>query len=164
MPELSASSSVAVPSRSALKALLWAWLLAGTLDLGAALIYYAHASRVQAIRLLQGIASGVLGDKAFASGPATAILGLGLHYSIALIWTVAFFVFVRRLKKPLPNRFVIGMAYGVVVWMVMNLIVVPLSNVRHAPLQLSQSIVGAVILMFCIGLPISMIVGRLHEG
>jgi hypothetical protein len=164
MAELSSSSSVAVPGRSVLKALLWAWLSAGTLDISAALIYHAHASRVRAIRLLQGIASGVLGDKAFVSGPETAILGLGLHYSIALIWTLVFFLFVQRLKKPLPNLFVIGMVYGVVVWMVMNLIVVPLSNVHHAPLQLSQSIVGAVILMFCIGLPISMIVGRPHGG
>jgi uncharacterized membrane protein YagU involved in acid resistance len=52
------------------------------------------------------------------------------------------------------------MAYGVVVWLVMNVIVLPLSNVRHARFNLPQAIVGAIILMFCIGLPLAMIVGR----
>jgi hypothetical protein len=56
------------------------------------------------------------------------------------------------------------MAYGIVVWFVMNMIVLPLSNVRQGPFNLFQAIVGAVILMFCIGLPIAMIVGRSHEA
>lgn len=42
----------------------------------------------------------------------------------------------------------------------MNLIVLPLSNVRRGPFDLEQAVIGAVILMFCIGLPIATIVGR----
>ncbi|HTI36034.1 MAG TPA: hypothetical protein VL484_00635 [Vicinamibacterales bacterium] len=42
----------------------------------------------------------------------------------------------------------------------MNLVVLPLSNVAHRPLRLQPSIVGAVILMICIGVPIAAIVGR----
>ena len=164
MPQLSSASAFVVPRRNAFKAILLAWLVAGTLDIGAAVIYYAHASRVQTTRLLQGIASGVLGDKAFAGGLETAVLGLGLHYAIALIWTLVLFVFLGRLRRLLTNLFVIGMAYGVVIWVVMNLVVLPLSNVHHAPVHLSPALVGAVILMCCVGLPISMIVGRHHEG
>jgi hypothetical protein len=163
MPELSAASAVA-PRRNALNAVLWAWLVAGTLDIAAAIIFYANASSAQTVRLLQGIASGVLGDTAFAGGLETAVLGLGLHYSIALIWTLLFFVFLGRLRRLPTNRVVIGLAYGVVIWMVMNLVVLPLSNVRHAPIHVSQALVGAVILMLCVGLPISMIVGRQREG
>jgi hypothetical protein len=57
---------------------------------------------------------------------------------------------------PIP----IGLAYGVVVWSVMNLVVLPLSNARRGPFNLSGAIIAAVILMFCIGLPIATIVGR----
>jgi hypothetical protein len=153
-----------VPPRNAVKAVLWAWLLAGTLDISAAVIFYAHASRVQTMRLLQGIASGVLGDKAFTGAFETAMLGLALHYAIALIWTLVFLVIVRRVTGRFTNLFVVGMAYGVIVWIVMNLIVLPLSNVRHAPIYLPQAIIGAVILMFCIGLPIALTVGRYREG
>jgi uncharacterized membrane protein YagU involved in acid resistance len=163
MPELSSASAVA-PRRNALNAVLCAWVVAGTLDILAAVIYYTNASSAQTIRLLQGIASGVLGDEAFTGGMETAMLGLGLHYSIALIWTLVFFVFLGRLRRPLTNRLVIGLAYGVVIWMVMNLVVLPLSNVRHAPIHLSQAVVGAVILMLCVGLPISIIVGRQNGG
>ena len=143
--------------------LLSAWLVAGTLDISAAIIYYAHASKAQTIRLLQGIASGAVGDAAFVGGTPTAIFGLGLHYSIALIWTVVFFLCLQRMKGLRAHLLVVGLSYGVIVWMVMNLIVLPLSNVRHAPLRFIPSVVGAVILMFCIGLPISIIVGKHFE-
>lgn len=159
MPMSSSSTAAAAPRR-ALITVLWAWLLSGTLDISAAVLYYAHASILRTTRLLQGIASGVLGEKAFAGGLQTAMLGLALHYVIALAWTVALFVFFRRVRRPIENRFAIGMVYGVIVWMVMNLIVVPMSHVRHAPIQLPQAIVGAVILMFCIGLPTAMILGK----
>jgi hypothetical protein len=157
-------STVAVPSRRALGAVLIAWLLAGTLDISAAAIYYPLASGVKVTTLLQGIASGVLGDKAFAGGLETAMLGLALHYLIALIWTLVFLLVFRSVKGRFTNLFLIGMAYGIVVWFVMNMIVLPLSNVRQGPFNLPQAIVGAVILMFCIGLPIAMIVGRSHEA
>jgi hypothetical protein len=153
-------STVAVPSRRALKAVLSAWLLAGTLDISAAAIYYPLASGVKVRTLLQGIASGVLGDDAFAGGLGTAVLGLALHYLVALVWTLIFLLALRTVKGRFTNLFLVGMAYGIVVWVVMNLIVLPLSNVHHASFNLPQAIVGAVILMFCIGLPIAMIVGR----
>jgi hypothetical protein len=141
---------------------VFAWLLAGTLDISAAVIYYPLASGVKVTTLLQGIASGVLGDKAFVGGLDTAALGLALHYLIALIWTLVFLLVFRRLKRLRTNLFLVGLAYGVLVWIVMNTVVLPLSNVHHAPFNLPQAVVGAVILMFCIGLPIAMIVGKYH--
>jgi hypothetical protein len=160
MIQLSASATIAVQRRRAIKAVLCAWLLAGTLDIAAASIYYPLASGVKVMTLLQGIASGVVGEKAFVGGLATAALGVALHYLIALIWTLVLFGVFRKVYELVANRFVIGMAYGIVVWIVMNLIVLPQSRVHQAPFNLSKAIVGAVILMFCIGLPIAMIVGK----
>jgi hypothetical protein len=162
MTQLSSSSSVAVASQGSLKAVVFAWLLAGTLDISAAFIYYPLTSGVKVATLLQGIASGVLGNKAFMGGLETAALGLALHYLIALIWTLIFLLAFRRSKGLRTHLFFVGMAYGVLVWIVMNTIVLPLSNVHQAPFSLPQAVVGAVILMFCVGLPIAMILGKYY--
>ena len=157
MSQLSPGSNT--PQR-AVRAFLVAWLVAGTLDISAAIAVYSGAYGVNVAGLLQGIASGVLGDQAFVGGHATALLGLALHYLIALIWTLIFFVLSRSSKWLIRNLFLTGIAYGVVVWFVMNVIVLPLSNVRRAPFTWTQAIISASILMLCIGIPIATIVGK----
>ncbi len=142
------------------KVLLKAWIVAGTLDITTACIYYPLTTGVRVVRLLQGIASGALGARAFEGGLRTAALGVAFHYVIALIWTLVFLLAARRFRGLTRNAFAVGMAYGVVVWIVMNLVVLPLSNVRQGPFHLTGAVIGAVILMFCIGLPIAAIVGR----
>lgn len=141
---------------------LLGWLVAGTLDITAAITYYPLTANVSAIRILQGIASGVLGPRAFQGGYRTAALGLALHYLIAFIWTAVFFVALRLFKAFLRNLIATGVAYGVLVWAVMNLVVLPLSNVRHAPFNPSAALVAAAFLICCIGLPLAGIIGR-HE-
>jgi hypothetical protein len=146
--------------RSDLRAVLLAWLVAGTLDITAALTYYPLTAGVRAERILQGIASGVFGSSAFSGGARAAALGLLFHYLIALIWTVLFFLAARRVGVLTRHAIPVGLAYGVVVWAVMNLIVVPLSNARRGPFDPKQAVIAAVILMVCIGLPIVGIIGR----
>jgi uncharacterized membrane protein YagU involved in acid resistance len=139
---------------------LFAWLLAGTLDIAAAIFIYAFPSGAKVTRLLQGIASGLLGAKAFSGGLRTAALGLTLHYLIALIWTFVGLLGLLTFKGISRHLVLGGLAYGAVVWLSMNLIVLPLSNVHHNPIQLVPATVGATILMFCIGLPIALVIGR----
>ena len=137
--------------------ILLAWLLAGTLDITAAFVYYVGSSATGAERLLQGIASGVLGAAAFTGGAATAVLGLLLHYLIALIWTVVLFAAFRVVTPLRRHSVVTGIAYGVVVWLAMNLIVLPLSNVRQVPIRVGPAVTAVVILVLCIGLPMSLV-------
>lgn len=139
-----------------------AWLLAGTLDIAAAILYYVGPSRARAERLLQGIASGALGRSAFEGGAATAALGLVLHYTIALIWTMLFLMASRKLGAMRRHLVLIGVAYGIVVWFVMNLVVLPLSRVSRAPFQPRAAAIAGLILICCIGLPISLVIGRLE--
>jgi hypothetical protein len=58
-------------------------LFAGTLDIAEALIFNEWRG-ITPTRVLQYIASGVLGTASFRGGPASAGLGLALHYLIAL--------------------------------------------------------------------------------
>lgn len=147
------------PARGAVRTILLAWLVAGTLDILVAVTYYPLTAHITVISLLQGIASGLLGPRAFAGGVGTAVLGLACHYFIALIWTLVFFVVYPRLKILARNLIVTGLAYGVFVGLVMNLIVVPLSRTPKGPFSLSHFLIAIFILLFTIGLPIAAIVG-----
>ncbi len=51
-----------------------AWLVAGTLDITAAVTYYPLTASVRAERILQGIASGLLGTGAFDGSAGTRIV------------------------------------------------------------------------------------------
>ena len=151
--------SAAPPRRTALVVMI-AWVLAGTLDITTAVFYYVGPSSARVARLLQGIAAGVLGARAFDGGVATALLGLALHYLIALIWTLVFLVACRTLGALRRHLVLTGIVYGIIVWLVMNLAVLPLSNVARGPFQPRAATIAAIILILCVGLPISLVIGR----
>lgn len=142
--------------RPALPTILRAGLVAGTLDISAALIIYPH-SMAGRVKLLQGIASGILGKASFDGGLGTAALGLLLHFAIAMSWAAIYFAASRRIaflvQHPIPSAVI----YGIVVYFVMNRVVVPLSAIGPRPFVLSQALLAAGILVVCIGLPIALI-------
>ncbi len=156
------TNTSSAPSQSSvpLRTILLAWIVAGTLDVTTAVTYYPLTANVTSTQILQGIASGLLGAQAFQGGSATAALGLALHYLIAFVWTIVFYVLAKNVRVLTRRPLIVGPLYGTVVWLVMNLVVLPLSRVTHRPLRLQPSIVGAVILMICIGVPIATIIGR----
>ncbi len=152
-----------VKHKSLLKTIMWAWLLAGTLDITAASLYYPLIYKFRLILLYQNIASGVFGERAFAGGIPMAAIGLTFHYLIALTWTILFFLIFPRIRMLSKNSFATGMIYGALVWFAMNLIVLPLSGVQRSPFDIGRAIIAALFLMFCIGLPISLIIGKYYS-
>ena len=152
--------SSAATTRRTVIVVIVAWLLAGTLDITTAVLFYLGPSSARAVRLLQGIASGVLGARAFDGGATTAWLGIALHYLIALIWTLVFLVAFRTLGALRRHLVLTGIVYGIIVWLVMNLVVLPLSNASRGPFQLRAAAIAAIILILCIGLPISLVIGH----
>ncbi len=160
MVSTSVRSATSARTRRTAFAVLLAWLLTGTLDITTAILYYVGPSGARAARLLQGIASGLLGRQAFAGGLGTALLGLALHYLIALIWTLVLVVALNTYRGLRRHLVLTGIVYGVVVWFVMNLVVLPVSRVQHAPIRLEAAIIAAIILVLCIGLPNALVIGR----
>src|SRR5258707_12203656 len=79
---------------NALHSLLWAGFACGVLDITAAFVVYGFFG-LKPMRLLQGIASGLLGPNAFKGGVATALLGLLCHFVIAF-GAAAVYVFASR--------------------------------------------------------------------
>lgn len=142
------------------RAILWGGLIAGTLDILAAFIN-SGLRGVSPTRVLQAIASGLLGADSFKGGFATAALGLILHFFVATTATAVYYAASRKLKMLIEQPIVCGLAYGIPVYLVMNLVVLPLSAVPFKPPRTLEAVATAVlILMFCVGLPIALVVRR----
>lgn len=140
-------------------AVLWAGLACGVMDITAALIVYGYLG-LKPVRLLQGIASGLLGPKAFDGGFVTAALGFLCHFIIAYGAATVFFVASRAIRPLVDHAVVSGALYGVAVYFFMNRIVVPFSGAAKRPFSLKLMIIGVIIHIFCVGLPISLCVRR----
>lgn len=78
-------------------------------------------------RILQGIAAGALGKASFSGGLATALLGAGFQWLIGCGFVLAYALMARHANLLLryPHRY--GIAYGMALYIVMSLVVVPLS-------------------------------------
>ena len=140
-------------------AVLWAGLACGILDITAAFIVYGFFG-AKPVPLLQGIASGLLGPKAFDGGLATALLGLLCHFVIAFGAATVYFVASRGVRILIDHAIFSGALYGVAVYFFMNRVVVPLSAAAKRPFSMKLMIIGVIIHIFCVGLPISLSVRR----
>jgi hypothetical protein len=134
-------------------------LIIGAMDITAATVQ-AISRGATATRLLQFVASGLIGQRAFQGGAATAGLGLGLHFVIAFTLVTVFYAASRNFVLLRRYAAVSGLLYGLIVFGVMNLIVLPLSAAkpRHS---LSGDLIQIGIHLFIIGLPTSLLVRRL---
>jgi hypothetical protein len=149
---------------TAFSTLLTAWLVAGTLDGLSAIVFFGPVlGRLTVTQLFQYIASAVQGKQAFAGGAAAAWLGVLLHYSVALIFTVLYFLLFPSIRAFARHKVLAGLCYGIVVWVIMNFCVLPLTQVNRAPMRVAGSVKDMLILMVMIGLPISLIVYRYYR-
>ena len=140
--------------------IFWGGLIAGTLDIIAACVTAWLRGGTNPIRVLQFIASGILGAESFSGGAKTALLGLALHFLIATVATALFYFASRKLFFLIEHPIAAGLLYGVLVYAFMNFVVVPLSAVAQRPATGLGRITGLLIIMFCVGLPIALIVRR----
>jgi uncharacterized membrane protein YagU involved in acid resistance len=144
---------------NATKAIVSAGTICGIMDITAALVVYGTIG-AKPLRLLQGIAGGVLGPRTYTGGIATAVLGLALHFVIAFGAATVFFIASRGIRSLLDHAVVSGVLYGIVVYFFMQHVVIPLSRANHNPFSLKFMIIGIIIHIFCVGLPIALSVRK----
>jgi hypothetical protein len=144
-----ASVTLSVGSPKALFPILIGAFTAGFLDLTCAFVFYG-------VGVPRVIAAGLLGLEALKGGWAIYTLGVALQFSIAVAATATYHAASLKLEFLKDHAFVCGLFYGIAVFLVMNLIVLPLSALHATgPFQLGELIQGLLVHMFCIGLPIS---------
>lgn len=135
----------------------WTAIVVGGFVSGALDIIYACVRGVQAgatsERVLQSVASGLIGRPAFEGGGGTAALGLGLHFAMTLVMAAIYVVAAARVPALRTWWWLAGPAYGAAIYLVMNRVVVPLSAWPGKPFPLNLS--GLAVHMFFVGLTIA---------
>jgi hypothetical protein len=152
------------PLRLPVSRIFTAGVLVGILDGLFAVVLFVHVLKLTTpVRIFQGIAAAVLGPDSFSGGLATAALGLLLHFTVAHAWSAAYFLVLRvwpllRRVVSVPARaVVIGLAYGPVVWLLMNFVVIPMTRSRPTPVSARSFLPLLVGHMFVVGLPIALV-------
>ena len=140
--------------------ILWGGLIAGTMDITAAILTYKIRNGLPATRLLQSVASGLLGKDAFTGGAKTAALGLFLHFVIAFGATTVFYLASRKIPWLIQNALAAGVLYGILVHQFMQQVVLPLSAFHKGPFNFNLLVIGLITHIVCIGLPIAFCVRR----
>ena len=145
----------------AILAIFWITLIAGTLDISENIIFNSFR-HITPYMIFQYIASGLIGMRAFDSGWGSVALGVAIHYTIALTWTVIYFAASRKLQVLVRHPVICGLLYGGIVYVIMNFVVLPLSLLPHSTkaMTLASRLNGIAALLVCIGLAIALLVRR----
>ena len=152
------------PSRGksrTISAIAIAGLIAGILDITSAFVI-AELKGIGSIRMLQGIASGLLGSQSFEGGLATAGLGLAIHFLIAFAAATVFYMGSRRISFLTQHAVASGLLYGIAIYVFMYWLVAPLAfaQARHS---ISRDVTAVIVHMLLIGLPIALVVRRFSQ-
>jgi uncharacterized membrane protein YagU involved in acid resistance len=143
--------------------IVYGGLTAGVMDISYAIIFFGIRNGAKPARVLQSVASGLLGrDAARAGGMKTALLGLALHFLNALIIATIFFSASLILRTLIRQAVICGLLYGVAVYFVMNYIVIPLSAIGPSTSSIPWAVFlsGLIVHAFLIGLPIALFAKR----
>jgi uncharacterized membrane protein YagU involved in acid resistance len=112
------------------RSVLWAILVGGTIAGLLNILFavsFAASQGAPALFVLQSVASGALGDAAFSGGSSTAALGLVFHFGLSYLWAAFFLAAASQLPNLARHPLIAGVLFGVVVFLTMRLLVLPLS-------------------------------------
>ena len=113
------------------------------------------------ILVWQYIASGAVGMPAFEGGIATALLGLFFHLIFSFVIVGIFILSATRIPVLRNNLIVGSLLYGFGVFIVMNMVVTPLSAAPPLPAPTLPWLIEAVLEhVLVVGLPLGIIVRR----
>jgi hypothetical protein len=150
-----AGNDVSIRTPRPVDVILWGGLTVGILDglWAAGMTAYRGGSPA---RMFQFIASGLLGRASFTGGTATVVLGVLCHFFIAFTLAAIYYTASTRLPQLARQPFLWGPLFGIIAWLGMNLVVLPLSAVTRQPRTLQGVIQGLIVHMVLIGLPIAL--------
>lgn len=114
-------------------------LLVALLDGTFAMAFYSILRhRLITGAIWRSVASNVLGPPALQGGAPATMLGIAIHVAVATGWTLLFFAALRVLPaladavRARWSAIAIGAIYGMVIWLSMQYVVVPLGKGKSA--------------------------------
>jgi hypothetical protein len=146
--------------RQTLNAILLGGLIAGAIDIGAASLISGRSLGF----IVQFIAGGLLAKATFDGGTGTMALGFFLQELMGLL-IAGVYVMLARGVPLLARRWVIsGLGYGVIVFLVMNYVVLPLSAWKSIPHFTAMKFAENMAAMLVFGLIVAFFARRLRGG
>jgi hypothetical protein len=146
--------------RSIPEAIVIGGLLGGALDLLFA-VSFAASNGVAPTHVFQAIANGILGKAAFVGGDGASAFDIACHFGLSVLWAalcaaIAWWIPVLA-RRPL----LAGIGFGLVVFLCMRLVVLPLSAFPNpVTFQPLATVLDLLSHMFLFALPIAIVVGR----
>src|SRR6266508_3880713 len=135
-------------------------LVVGILDALFAFTFYGLILGVKPLRIFQSVAAGLLGRASYDGGVSTFLFGLLLHFVVATC--IAAVYYAASLKLPVLIRHAVasGLIYGLIAYLVMNYLVIPLSRIGLRPTSLRVFVPAFIAHAFLVGLPIALVARR----
>ena len=148
--------------KSKLLTVLLTCLLTGTLD-GLAALLISH--RIPPAVIFRFIASGWFGRESMSGGTSMVLWGLVFHYLIAAIFSTVLFLIYPFMIKIFWNKYFTGIFYGIAIWLIMNFVVLPFTNIpkSHGHLDLAGLTIGIAALVICVGGPVAFIADSFYK-
>lgn len=146
----------------ALSTILLGGLAAGIGDLCFAFTFYGCFRHIPYLRIFQGVAAGLLGLSAIQGGIPTFLLGILLHFVVATCIAAVFYLASRLWPFLIRYALICGPIYGMIAYLVMNYVVIPLSAIpsRPRPFVLNFFLIEIIAHALLVGLPIALIAQR----
>jgi hypothetical protein len=138
----------------------WGGGVGGLLDILYAVLLWGVFLKLGAVTILQSVAQGLIGTATYHGGAATAALGLALHFFIAYVMALVYIAASVRLPALNAHPWIYGALYGVVLFVVMNFVVVPLSAIGPRPMTLVGAIRGLLPHVLFVGPAIAVFTAR----
>jgi uncharacterized membrane protein YagU involved in acid resistance len=160
--ESSAEATPRQPPR-AFDTILYGGLVVGILDMLFAFTFYGLILGAPPLRIFQSVAAGLLGRAAaYEGGVKTFVLGILLHFVVATCIATVYFLASRALPLLIRHPIFSGLIYGMIAYLGMNYLVVPLSAIRRSPGPIKLPIFLTEIIghAFLVGLPLALLARR----
>ncbi len=139
------------------KTILWSSAVVVVTDGIAGILYFLLLLKMGPALFMQWIASAINGPTAFAAGTSTIVEGFIIHVIVTIIMGAVYYYAYKKSSLIRRNTIASGIIYGLGIWLVMNLLVFPLSNVPPAPFVLFNAIVSIIWHIVLVGVPFAVI-------
>jgi len=143
--------------------IVYGGLVVGILDMLFAFTFYGLILGAQPLRIFQSVAAGLLGRTvAYEGGIRTFLLGVLLHFVVATCIATVYYLASRVLPVLIRHPVVSGLLYGMLAYLGMNYVIIPLSAIgrRSAPLQIRIFLTEIIGHAFLVGLPLGLLARR----
>jgi hypothetical protein len=141
----------------AFQTIVYGGLIVGILDGLFAFIFYGLVLGVKPLRIFQSVASGLLGRAAYDGGVSTFLLGLLLHFVVATCIAAVYYAASFKLPILIHHAVVSGLIYGMIAYLVMNYVVIPLSRIGFRPTSLRLFVPAFIAHAVLVGLPLALL-------